>query len=278
MRPFDILIEKLDQFIRKYYSNLLTRGIVSFLICCLLFILLVSVSEYYFYFSTTVRLFFWIIFIALNSFILIQWICRPLLALLKLGKRLQYEDAAVIIGKHFPEIDDKLINVLQLQKVDEAATSSALLEASIEQKSQQLSVFPIAKAINVKVTKKRTTYLLILLAISLIIAFCAPQWYKDSSHRLLHPTVTFKKPAPFTFYFVPNQLEVLENENFNLLAIANGAVLPEDAVLLIDGECKQHPQFGGNGLQNEHSFIKVRMIIIALVKQQVSRNGYPSFY
>ena len=236
MRPFDILIEKLDQFIRKYYSNLLTRGIVSFLICCLLFILLVSVSEYYFYFSTTVRLFFWIIFIALNSFILIQWICRPLLALLKLGKRLQYEDAAVIIGKHFPEIDDKLINVLQLQKVDEAATSSALLEASIEQKSQQLSVFPIAKAINVKVTKKRTTYLLILLTISLIIAFCAPQWYKDSSHRLLHPTVTFKKPAPFTFYFVPNQLEVLENENFNLLAIANGSVLPEDAVLLIDGE------------------------------------------
>ena len=133
MRPFDILIEKLDQFIRKYYSNLLTRGIVSFLICCLLFILLVSVSEYYLYFSTTVRLFFWIIFIALNSFIVVQWICRPLLALLKLGKRLQYEDAAVIIGKHFPEIDDKLINVLQLQKVDEAATSSALLEASLEQ-------------------------------------------------------------------------------------------------------------------------------------------------
>jgi hypothetical protein len=56
-------------------------------------------------------LFFWIIFIALNSFIVIQWICRPLLALLKLGKRLQYEDAAVIIGKHFPDTDARYAGI-----------------------------------------------------------------------------------------------------------------------------------------------------------------------
>ena len=236
MRPYDLLIEKLDQFIRKYYSNLLSRGVVSLLISCLLFVVLISVGEYYLYFSSIIRLLFWCVFIGLNCFILVQWIIRPLLALFKLGKRLQYEDAALIIGKHFPEIDDKLLNVLQLQQLDHATTSSALLAASIEQKSQQLSVFPITKAINVSITKKRTKYLLVLVGIALLIAFFAPQWYKESGRRLLHPTVTFKKPAPFSFYFVPNNLEVIENESFTLIAIATGSVLPDEAVLLIGDE------------------------------------------
>ncbi|MEY4281885.1 MAG: hypothetical protein RLZ39_1297, partial [Bacteroidota bacterium] len=236
MRPYDLLIEKLDQFIRKYYSNLLSRGVVSLLISCLLFVVLISVSEYYLYFPSLIRLLFWCVFIGLNCFILVQWIVRPLLALFKLGKRLQYEDAALIIGKHFPEIDDKLINVLQLQQVDHTTTSSALLAASIEQKSQQLSVFPITKAINVSITKKRTKYLLVLVGIALLIAFFQPQWYKESGRRLLHPTVTFKKPAPFTFYFIPNELAVVENESFTLLAVAKGVVLPDEAVLMVDGE------------------------------------------
>ena len=132
MRPYDLLIEKLDQFIRKYYSNLLSRGVVSLLISCLLFVVLISVGEYYLYFPSLIRLLFWCLFLGLNCFILVQWIIRPLLALFKLGKRLQYEDAALIIGKHFPEIDDKLLNVLQLQQLDHATTSSALLAASID--------------------------------------------------------------------------------------------------------------------------------------------------
>ena len=54
------------------------------------------------------------------------------------------EDAARQIGKYFPEVQDKLLNLIQLNRAGNA--QSALVAATIAQKTKQLSVvrFPIA--------------------------------------------------------------------------------------------------------------------------------------
>jgi hypothetical protein len=47
-------------------------------------------------------------------FFFLFYVVKPLLKLLKVGKTLTYEQAAKIVGDHFPEVKDKLLNLLQL--------------------------------------------------------------------------------------------------------------------------------------------------------------------
>ena len=58
--------------------------------------------------------------------ILCLLVLRPLFKLAKLGERLSDDQVAKIIGKHFQDVSDKLLNVIQLKK---NKGSLALIEA-----------------------------------------------------------------------------------------------------------------------------------------------------
>ncbi len=60
-------------------------------------------------------LLFWL-FVIVELGLLIKFIVIPLAKLFKLQKGINYEDASKIIGRHFPEVNDKLLNVLQLHQ------------------------------------------------------------------------------------------------------------------------------------------------------------------
>ena len=79
--------------------------------------------------------------------------------LFKFRKGIKYSDAAKIIGSHFKEIDDKLINVLELAEMNQ---NNDLINASIEQKTLKISMIPILNAINFKTNIKKGNWLLVL--------------------------------------------------------------------------------------------------------------------
>ena len=78
-------------------------------------------------------------------FLLIRFIVFPLFKLFKLQQGLNYKQASAIIGNHFSEVQDKLLNFLQL--LDQNQTSE-LLAASIEQKAASFQPIPFSNAIN----------------------------------------------------------------------------------------------------------------------------------
>jgi len=111
---FDILISKLNKFIRKYYKNLIIKGtMLSFGLVVILFIL-INVFEYFSWSNTITRTLIFYLFIITVVFILIYYIIIPTLKLIKLGNTISHQEAAKIIGDHFPEVSDKLLNTLQL--------------------------------------------------------------------------------------------------------------------------------------------------------------------
>ena len=75
-----------------------------------------------------------------------------MLKLFKFRKGIKYSDASKIIGSHFKEIDDKLINVLELAEMNQ---NNDLINASIEQKTLKISPIPILNAINFKTNIKK---------------------------------------------------------------------------------------------------------------------------
>ncbi|HNP98333.1 MAG TPA: DUF4175 domain-containing protein [Bacteroidia bacterium] len=114
---YQLLIHKLDAFIRKYYKNQLVRGAIYAFTLCLAFYLLVTLLEYVGHFSSLVRTIFFYSFLAGILFILSRFVIIPLAHLYRIGKLISHEQAAEIIGKHFSNVEDKLLNVLQLKKL-----------------------------------------------------------------------------------------------------------------------------------------------------------------
>lgn len=61
----------------------------------------------------------------------------------RLGSTISNEQAAAIIGDHFGNVKDKLLNVLQLNEQARNNPDSSLLIAGIEQKQKSCSQFPL---------------------------------------------------------------------------------------------------------------------------------------
>jgi len=157
---YNQLIDKLDQFIRKYYINKLIKGSLYTIAIVLGLFLLFNVSEYYFYFSTGVRKLFFYSFLLSTLAGFAYWVINPLVRYFKLGQTISHEDAAVIIGDHFGDVKDKLINILQLKKQESIESHTALIEASIEQKTNAIKLVPFKSAIDLKKNRQYLRYAL----------------------------------------------------------------------------------------------------------------------
>ena len=145
---YQLLIHKLDQFIRKYYLNRLVRGSLYSVGLILGAFLASSLLEYFFYFDTTGRKALFFSFLGLSFVSLGYWVFNPLFRYFRLGKAISHEQAAVIIGQHFGDVKDKLLNILQLKLQSDQLTDKELILASIDQKSEEIRPVPFQAAIN----------------------------------------------------------------------------------------------------------------------------------
>ena len=151
MNNFKNIQSKLEQFIRRYYTNELVKGTILFFAIGLLYLIVTLLIEYFLWLNPTARTILFWLFIGVELALFTKFIAFPLAKLFKLQKGINYEHASQIIGNHFPEVSDKLLNVLQLNLNN---SQSELLEASIEQKSSELSPIPFKLAINFKKERK----------------------------------------------------------------------------------------------------------------------------
>src|SRR6478735_368120 len=113
---FNALLVKLDEFTRKYYKNQLLRGSLIFLSVILIAFLACLFTDFFAHLSSNGRTFLFFSFLGLSLFSLATLVIIPLSKLYKLGKIISYDQAAAIIGSHFPQVNDKIINTLQLQE------------------------------------------------------------------------------------------------------------------------------------------------------------------
>ena len=146
---------KLEGFIRKYYTNELIKGTILFVALGLLYFLATLLLEHFLWLNKFARTVLFWLFILVELALIIKFIWLPVAKLFKLQKGINYEVASKIIGKHFPLVNDKLLNVLQLEK---NTSKTELLLASINQKSKELSPIPFRMAINCKANFKYLKY------------------------------------------------------------------------------------------------------------------------
>ncbi len=242
------LLIKLDDFIRKYYKNRLLRGAIFFIGAVLSFFLLVSLLEYFGRFDTGFRTFLFYSFLLFTAGILYRFILIPLLKLYKIGNRLDYETASDIIGKHFSNIKDKLLNTLQLSQQYQSEFDNRFLAASIDQKTSELRPIRFSSAIDFKGNKRYLKYAVGPMAVLILIMIIAPG-FKETTTRLIQHDKHFAVPAPFDFVLNNKLLETAQNEDFELDLGILGKVMPDEVYLVTDGNRFKMKRDGNSGFK-----------------------------
>jgi hypothetical protein len=226
---YELLIDKINLFIRKYYFNNFLRGLIFLGAGLFSAYVVIAVSEYFGNFSTGLRTLLFYFFIFLNTGLICWLIIPSLLAWLKLGKSLTHDQAAEIIGRHFNDVNDKLLNTLQLKKLAaEDPQHRALIEASIDQKIGALKPVSFPSAINIRENAKYLKWVVLPAGIICILAFAAPSVLTESTNRLIRHNEYFVPAAPFKFIVQNQTLSVVQGEDLKLDLKLEGNKLPAD--------------------------------------------------
>ncbi len=234
MDNFQIINNKLEKFIKKYYFNELIRGIILFFSIGVLYFLITVFVEHFLWLSITGRTILFWLFILFETSLFVQFICFPIAKLFGLKDGINYLKASNIIGNHFPDVNDKLLNLIQLS---ENKNSSDLLLASIEQKSNQLKPIPFRLAVDFYKNIKYLKYAAIPITIFLVILFFGKiNWIANSYSRVVNYKTAYQPPAPFYFFIINDELSTYENKDFVLQVRASGDLIPENATISFNNE------------------------------------------
>lgn len=233
---YTILLQKLDEFIRKYYRNQLIKGLILFFAVLFISVLIFTTAESVGHFNSSVRTLLFYLFLILNAGVAGFFIFVPLLKLARIGKIITHEQAAWIIGKYFDEVSDKLLNILQLKHIyDSGGENIVLIKAGIDQKISQIKLIPFVKAIDIRKNRKFLRYALPPLLIILLLLGISPAIITRPTERIINHSKIYIEEMPFNLSIQNNALEAYQQEDFVLKVKATGDKLPDELFLEKDG-------------------------------------------
>ena len=236
MTKYNQIQTKIRKFIHKYFLAKLVRGLILFVLFSFVYLFITALIEYFLWLPPQGRMYlFYAQWVVLGLFF-IFFLASPLLNLLGLKKSLSADEAAGMIGKHFPDIDDKLLNTLQLHHQH---SHSELLLASIEQKAGKLSVFDFTKAVDFK----RALRFIPLLFVPFIILLVLKLTHYDKAitqgyERVLSYRSEFQPPLPYALQLLDFQSPVKGND-LHIKVKLSGDKLPEQLNILLNDKAYQ---------------------------------------
>jgi len=232
---FERLLDQIDSFIRKFYKNEIVKGLFFFIGILLFSFLLTTSLEYLGRFGSTTRAILFFSFVGINLIILFKYILIPLSKLYAFGKRINRYQASDIIGSFFPEISDRLKNTLQLQDaIHNNERNIELLNASVQQRSVQLSTIPFTSAIDLKDNRKYLKFVAPLILILMALGIFVPSLLTQGTERVVNYDKEFKIEAPFTFNLNSENLQVEEGEDVPIELTLKGSFLPDKVYLMCE--------------------------------------------
>ena len=222
-----ILLNKIESFIKKFYLNKLIHGTLIGSVILILSFLILNGIEYFSWLPQNIRLILFITSIAIFSIVFIFYFIIPCINLIRFRKKMSDKEAAVLIGKFFPEIKDKLLNTLQLTDEINSNQDNELLIATIEQRTQNLQTFNFSEAVNLKGNYK---YLKIF-GISFIILIALILFFPDFSQkpvgRIINYDKFYEKPLPFQVKLQAEAIEIIQGDDIEFRIYVSGEKIPE---------------------------------------------------
>lgn len=229
-----IIIQKLDDFIKKYYRNQFLKGIVFYIVIFTVYFVSISSIEYFTFLPIITRtiVFYFSLIASLITFYV--YIALPLLHMLRKGKVLSYFEATKIIEKYFPEIKDTLKNSLELSN-NTSISNNDLVVAAINQKIVKLNPIPFSSVFEYNKFFSFLKYPLLFFILVIILVFLYPKAILHGANRIIHHSTYYEKPAPFSFILKNKSLQVVKGEDYTIKLEIQGQFVPNEVDVVIAG-------------------------------------------
>ena len=234
-RNFKILVNKLNRFRNRYYTYKFLKGIL--LTCFILLILFTvfSIAEYLVYFPVEVRKILFFGFIIFGGMLTFQFIFIPLLKMFQILKPIDSKTSSGIIQKHFSDIKDKLLNIIELSEISDTYSSKEIVFASIDQKIDELQLFDFGKAVKYKNLKLVFVYFFVSIIITGVIYSINNSIFTTAPNRIINYNTEYIKPAPYTYNLLNAELTATKGESFKILMESEGNEVPMVVYVNIEG-------------------------------------------
>ncbi|MCL2291103.1 MAG: hypothetical protein FWC34_10475 [Bacteroidetes bacterium] len=228
--------QKIKDFVRKYYLNKLYKGALIFVMITTGVFIAFTLLEYFSYLNSTTRAVLFYTYLALFVATIAIYVIYPLLKIAGLGKTLNSLTVSKIIGKHFPEIDDKLLNIIQLESQIENGKykSIDLLNAAIDTKIETLKPFAFVKAIPFKKSTRFVKWAMIPVLLLFVLFSTKSEIFTESTQRIVQYQQHFEKPAPYKIEITNKSLKALQNDDFTVYIKIVGDETPNELFIVYD--------------------------------------------
>lgn len=232
---YEAFIAQLDAFIDRYYGYEIRKGILRSLAALLLLFLLMAAAESLFFFgggaeagaasgsSSALRTFLFWLYVAAGAGVVTWQVGLPLWKRFG-GARMSRKEAARLLSAHFPDLDDRLCNVLELKEISD--DTPVLAAAAIEQISAGFRTYRFTSVFKPAQLRPLWFLLGVPLLLTVLAACLFPSVLGGSSKRLIHPRQTFERTFPFSIRLEDSVLTVPYGERYLLRAVAEGDWLP----------------------------------------------------
>lgn len=226
MTSYQSFINQIETFLKRFYMNRMWKGLFLFLSVLAVVFVLFSTLEYFAFLPVPARKFLFWSFILLFVAGVSLGVVYPFGQSMGWFKRMSYREAARYLAARYPELDDKLYNVLELNDLQQKE-ASVLLAAAIEQISSGFLAYRFEKQVRFASSLRYLGFLLLFFMFVLILYRINPR-ILGSSHRIVHYEQEFEREFPFTVRLLNPELRVPYEEDFQLEISVEGDYLPAE--------------------------------------------------
>jgi hypothetical protein len=183
--------------------------------------------------GTAARLLFYVLFLLAVAGLVGVFLVRPLLRYFGVLPGLDDHALAAAVGRRFPDVSDRLVNLLDLASGRASEAPPALLDGAVQMLGRQIESVPFERIEDLGPAKRTAPFAAVPLMGLLLFGLFAPTTFTGAVHRLFSPTETFAPPAPFSLVVSPGDVELLRGENLTVEVATRGRSLPRQATLTL---------------------------------------------
>jgi len=169
------------------------------------------------------------------------FVARPLGRLLGLLDGPSDEEVARTVGAHYPVVEDRLVNLLQLAEGQASHAPAPYVDRAVQHLAEQIDDVEFEEVADFDPARTAARWAAIPLLAVFAFLLAAPSTFLGASERLLAPRTEFDRPAPFEFAITPGDTRLVKGDSLRITIRASGTA-PESATLLLRNRDDESPQ------------------------------------
>ena len=233
------------------YRTLISIGIVT------LTLLVITGLEALFWMPVTWRsLLFWAL-LAVAAGLFVVLMAAPLLRLGRILPPLPHRHVAERVSSRHPELEDRLMNLLDLGHGRASAAPAPLIDGAVQMLHARVEPVPLEDSTSFAPVRRIGRLASVPVAGLLLFVLATPTHFQAASNRLFSPGEHFARPASFTLTVSPQDTSIVRGDTLTISVETIGNQLPRTATIHVS-TAQPAVLHGDGGGYFRHELVNVR--------------------